>query len=194
MKCESRGEAMSTREPNSRWYVVQTRSQCENRLIRDLDGKYIENYCPVFQEIRHWSDRLKTIERPLFPGYVFAKFEDSGHARVQILQSQGAVRILGMADRPEPVPEHEIEGIRRVVGCALSCYAHPLLHEGSRVRVKRGVLKGIEGRLVRIKGQTRLVLSVELLGKAISTEVDIGDVELLFGQLAQAHYKEAHVF
>jgi transcription antitermination factor NusG len=167
---------------NDQWYVVQTRSQFEKSLKRELDGKYIENYCPVIREVRQWSDRVKTIDRPVFPGYVFARFRDSGPARLQILQSNGAVRILG-TNNPEPVPEQEIEAIRRVVDSSLSCYAHPLLREGSRVRVKRGVLKGIEGQLVRMKGQTRLVIAIELLGNGISTEVDIGDVEAITWRL-----------
>jgi transcriptional antiterminator NusG len=173
---------MSPQQENEQWYVVHTKSQSERYVTRDLTERAIENYCPVFREVRQWSDRVKTIDRPVFPGYIFARFQDCGRNRLQILKSHGAVRILGMQDKPEPVPDREIEAIRRVVDSALSCYAHPLLREGSKVRVKRGILKGVEGRLARIKGQTRLVLAVELLGRGISTEVDICDVEILSGR------------
>jgi transcriptional antiterminator NusG len=166
------------------WYAIQTRSQSERCLTRDLDAKNIENYCPVFREVRQWSDRKKEIDRPVFPGYVFARFEDSGSTRLKILQSSGAVRILGSAEMPEAIPEYEIEAIRRLIESSLSCYAHPLLKEGCRVVVKCGPLKGVEGQLVRVKGQTRLVLSVKLLGKAISTEVGVRDVELVTGSIA----------
>jgi transcription antitermination factor NusG len=136
----------------------------------------VENYLPAFQEIRQWKDRKKVIHTPIFPGYLFTRIMDTGASRNVISRTDGVVRILGVGDRIEAIPDHEIDGLRVMLHNNTRCMAHPLLREGSWVRVKRGSLKNLEGLLVRVKNQTRLVLSVTLLSRSVSTEVDAGDV------------------
>jgi transcription antitermination factor NusG len=175
IRCKSRGEALS--EIN--WYAIHTRSNCEKRISSALTETGIESYLPSFQETRQWKDRKKVLDVPIFPGYVFARFADSSASRIAVSRTDGVVRILGAGDRIEAVPEEEIEGLRLVLNNSDRCMAHPLLREGSWVRVRRGVLKNLEGLLVRVKNQTRLVLSVTLLSRSVSTEVDARDVEYI---------------
>ena len=160
------------------WYAVYTRSHFEKRVAAELAAKHIENYLPVVEEWHQWKDRRKMVDVPVFPGYVFARFRDSTAARLQVLKAAGTVRILGQAERIEPIPEVEIESIRRLLKANVPCFAHPFLREGAWVRVKRGPLKDVEGLLVRVKSKTRLVLSISLLSQAVATEIDIADVEV----------------
>lgn len=161
------------------WYAVRTRSNCEKKVRSVLSENRIENYLPVFREVRQWKDRKKLIELPLFPGYLFASIADTWEARLRILKIDGVVNILGQSDRIEPVPELEMQAVRRLLESTASFCAHPLLQEGAWVRVKRGALKGVEGSLVRLKNQTRLVLSITLLSQSVSTEMDSSDVQFL---------------
>ena len=161
------------------WYAVYTRSNFEKKVAAELAAKRIEHYLPLVEQVHQWKDRKKVVEAPVFPGYVFARFVDTNRARLDVLRSSGSVRILGQAERIEPIPEMEIESIRRVLKANVPCFAHPFLREGAWVRVKRGPLKDIEGLLVRVKSRTRLVLSVTLLSQSVATEIDIMDVEVL---------------
>jgi transcription antitermination factor NusG len=159
------------------WYAVRTRSNFERRAADEVSAKGIETYLPAFREVSRWTDRKKVIERPLFAGYLFARFVDSGPARLSVLKTPGVVRILGTGGSIEAVPQGEIEAIRKMLSANISCFAHPFLREGNRVRIRNGALKGVEGLLVRFKNQHRLVLSVELLCQSVAMEVDIRDVE-----------------
>jgi transcription antitermination factor NusG len=170
------GEAMSQKHE---WYAVRTRSNCETKIRLTLAGKGIENYLPTFREVHQWKDRKKVIERPLFPGYLFARIMDCPESRLCVLRSDGVVSILGNGETIEPVAEKEIEAVRRLLGSTTRCQAHPLLRQGAWVRVKRGSLKNMEGLLVRVKNQTRLVLSITLLSQSVSTEIDASDVQFL---------------
>ena len=161
-----------------RWYAVHTHSNCEKRVVTELSQRGMESYLPVFREVHRWKDRKKVVESPLFPGYVFVRLIDSSPSRLAVLKIEGAVRILGQGDRIEPVADDEIEGLKLLTANAC-CHAHPLLREGAWVRVKRGALKNLEGLLVRVKNQTRLVLSITLLSQSVSTEIDASDVEIL---------------
>jgi transcription antitermination factor NusG len=164
-------------EPN--WYAVQTRSNFEKLVATQLDAKGIESYCPAIEELRQWADRKKVIGRPVFPGYVFARFHDDPGERLAVQKANGAVRILGAANHIEPVPEREIESIRMLLSVGQPCFPLGFLPEGSWVRVARGPLRGIEGRLVRARNRHRLVLSVNLLAQSVATEVGLSDVELV---------------
>ena len=161
------------------WYAVYTRSNFEKRVATELAAKNVEHYLPVVPQLHQWKDRRKMIDVPVFPGYVFARFPDSLQARLRVLRTAGAVRILGQGERIEPVPDAEIESIRRLLKANVPCFAHPFLREGAWVRVKRGPLRGLEGLLVRVKSRSRLVLSVTLLSQSVATEMDTSDVEVL---------------
>lgn len=160
-----------------RWYAVQTRSRFEKMVRAELEFKSVEHYLPTFKEVHQWKDRKKVVELPLFSGYVFARIPPEDAARVQVLRTNGVVRILGNSGEMEPIPDWEIDSIRRALDSGNQFFPHPFVREGAWVRVKRGALAGVEGRLVRFKSQTRLVLSVELLSRAVATEVDTWDVE-----------------
>lgn len=160
-----------------RWYAVQTRSRFEKAVRTELERAGIEHYFASVEEVHQWKDRRKVVELPIFPGYVFVRIEDLHPARLQVLRTNGVVRILGNASAIEPIPDEEIGSIRRLLSSGRSCFAHPFLTEGAWVRVRRGALAGLEGRLLRIKNDTRLVLSVDLLAKSVATEIDVRDVE-----------------
>jgi transcription termination/antitermination protein NusG len=114
------------------------------------------------------------IDWPLFPGYCFARFEAG--ERLPILKCTGVVSIVSFNGEPAPVPEHEIDGIRRLVTSDLQYDPCPLIREGTVVEVTHGPLKGVVGRLVRKGAHARLVLSVDLIGQAVSVQVDAADV------------------
>jgi transcription antitermination factor NusG len=178
--CKERGGALSSDGGDRRWYAVQTRSNVEKSLCAGLETGGIENYCPAFREVHQWADRKKAIDRPLFPGYVFVRFEDGNEkARLQVLKTPGAVRILGGASKIDPIPDSEVESVRRMLDSGRPWTAHPFLKEGSRVRVRRGSMKNAEGILVRIKNETRLVVSINLFSQSIATEIDLRDVEAI---------------
>ena len=160
-----------------RWYAVQTRSRFEKVVRADFAGRGIEHYLATFEDVHQWKDRKKVVELPLFSGYIFVRLEDTEAARLQVLRTNGVVRILGSSGVMEPIPDREIDAIRQLLSSGKRCYSHPFIREGAWVRVRRGPLAGIEGRLVRVKNQTRLVLSVELLSQSVATEVDAWDVQ-----------------
>jgi len=151
-----------------------------------LTAKSVENYLPSFGEVHQWKDRKKFVEMPAFPGYVFVRFDGDGPARVEILKTPGAVRILGNRETIEPVPDHEINSVRKLLLSSGKCIVHPFIREGARVRVRRGPLKDVEGILVRIKSCDRLVVSIDLLSQAVATEVDANDVEPVTSRLLKA--------
>jgi transcription antitermination factor NusG len=99
--------------------------------------------------------------------------------RLRVLRTPGAVRILGSGVAIEPVPDSELEAVRRMLLASQDCIPHPFLREGAKVRVRRGPLKGIEGLLVEFKNRGRLVVSVNLLSQSVATEVDLRDVALV---------------
>jgi transcription antitermination factor NusG len=161
------------------WYSVQTVYRCEHRVSRDLATKGFETYLPVLPEMHQWKDRRKLIEVPAFSGYLFVHYEPSLRNRVKVLETSGIVRLLGGNHAPSPIPEAEIEAVRRILGSGEACNRCDALTPGSMVRVMRGPLAGVQGRLVRIKNSLRLVVAISIFSQAISAELGLNDVEAL---------------
>jgi transcription antitermination factor NusG len=159
------------------WYAVQTSYRCEQRAALGLTAKGFRTYLPLLREVHMWKDRRKVIDVPAFGGYLFVHYEPSLRNRVQVLETSGIVRLLGGNHAPSPVSEFEIEDVRRTLGSGVPCDRCDALTPGTLVKVKRGALAGVQGRLARIKNSLRLVITISVFSQAISAEFDLGDVE-----------------
>ena len=158
----------------SQWYAIWTRSRHEQVVRDQLQHKHVEAFLPTIPKWSRWKDRKKKIDWPLFPGYCFARF--NARERLPILKCAGVVNIISFEGEPAPIPEHEIDGIRMLIESELAYDPCPMIREGMMVEVKHGPLKGVVGRLIRKGAHARLVLSVDLIGQAVSVEVDAADV------------------
>lgn len=156
------------------WFALWTRSRHEQVVREQLERKRVDVFLPTVTKWSRWKDRKKKIDWPLFPGYCFARFNVT--ERLPILKCPGIVSIISFQGEPAPIPEHEIEGIRQLVESDLALDPCPMIREGMMVEVTHGPLKGVVGRLVRKNEKARLVLSVDLIGQAVSVEVDAADV------------------
>jgi transcription antitermination factor NusG len=161
--------------PRTAWYAVWTRSRHEHVVRDQIAGKGYEVFLPTVARWSRWKDRKKKIDWPLFPGYCFARFDRS--ERLPILTCTGVVNIVSFDGDIAAIPSHEIESIRRLVESDLQYDPCPLIREGMTVEVAHGPLKGVVGRLVRKGSHARLILAVDLIGQAVSVEVDAADVK-----------------
>jgi len=156
------------------WFAVWTRSRHEHVVREQIERKHYDAFLPTITRWSRWKDRKKKVDWPLFPGYCFARFDQED--ALAILKCTGVVSIVSIEGKPAPIPDHEIEGIRRLLETDLQYDPCPLIREGMMVEVTHGALKGIVGRLVRKGAHARLILSVDLIGQGVSVEVDVADV------------------
>ncbi len=155
---------------NFPWFALRVRSRHENTVATILSGKGYEWFVPLYKSRRLWSDRIKEIQMSLFPGYVFCRFDLQ--QRFPILTTPGVVSVVGIGKCPIPIDDAEIAAIQAAVRSGLPSRPWPFLQTGQRVRVEYGPLCGLEGILLYVKGQRRLVLSVSLLQRSVAVEVD----------------------
>lgn len=162
--------------PAAEWYAIRTRSRHEQVVREQLERKRIEAFLQTVTRWSRWKDRKKRIDWPLFPGYCFAKF-DPGNL-LPILKCAGVGKIVSFEGKPAAIPEVELDSIRLLVGSALQFDPCPHMREGMMVAVVHGPLRGVVGRLQRKDAQhARLILSVDLIGQAVSVDVDAVDVK-----------------
>jgi transcription antitermination factor NusG len=156
------------------WFAVWTRSRHEMVVRDQLDRKGVEAFLPTVTRWSRWKDRKKRIDWPLFPGYCFARV---GIERtLSVLSCSGVVAIVSFDGRPAAIPDEQIAAIRALVESELRLDPCPLIREGADVEVVSGPLCGVRGRLVRKGSHARLVLAVDLIGQAVSVEIDAADV------------------
>ena len=161
-------------EPLAAWYAIWTRSRHEQVVREQLERKGVEAFLPTITKWSRWKDRKKKVDWPLFPGYCFARFDSRD--RLPVVKCTGVVNIVAFDGEIVPIPDFEIEGIRRLVESDLQFDPCPFIREGAMVEVVHGPLRGVVGRLLRKGAHARLVLAVDLIGQAVSVEVDAADV------------------
>jgi len=157
-------------EKPAQWYAVRVRSNFERNVSTVLDHKGVEQFLPTYVSRRVWTDRIKTLELPLFPGYVFCRIPLEERNRVVMID--GVVGFVGAGRQPIPITESEIHAIRTLAQSQVPAQPWPFLTVGQTVRICHGSLSGIEGILVRVKNSWRLVVSVTLLERSVAVEID----------------------
>ena len=154
---------------------MYTRHQHEKNVSHILTDKGFEIFLPLYKAVRYWKDRTKILSLPLFPCYVFLR--GGLERRLDVLRTPGVYEFVSSAGQPSAIPPAEIDAIQRALESGFRLEPHPFLKIGERVRVKCGPLTGLQGILVRKKNLFRLVLCVEMLGKAAAVEVDTSLIE-----------------
>jgi len=172
-------DALLARVGDERWYAVWTRSQCEPKVEQGLHRKQMEVFLPRLQVPSRRRDRRVILEQPLFPGYLFLRFVASRDAYIRAMSTDGVVRILGDGwDTLHPVPEEQVEAVRRIVAVGQGVRSMPWLRIGDRVRIVAGPLVGLEGLVQACRGaRATFVVSVDLLQRSVGVEVEAAALE-----------------
>jgi transcription antitermination factor NusG len=152
------------------WYALQVRPRSEWMVEANLRNKGYTPFLPTYKSKRRWSDRIKTLDVPLFPGYLFCQFDV--RTRLPILKTPGVSHIVGIGKNPEPIDLVEIEAIRRVVKSGVVYEPHPYVTVGQFVQVEQGSLCGLTGLVTDLRHDSRLIISVNLLMRSVSVEID----------------------
>ena len=167
---------MSGKRFSAGWYVCQTRPRAEKQVNRMLKRGGVEAYLPLLAEERQWTDRMKRVDFPLFPGYVFAHFgpEQIHH----VLLTPGVVTIVRSGGAPAPVRDDELESVRILLAQATAGHPPPELVEfvdiGQEVLVKEGPFSGVRGFVIEDRGRVRVVVRLRALKRALSVELPRG--------------------
>jgi transcription antitermination factor NusG len=156
------------------WFALQVKTRHEQAVAASLHGRDIESLVPVLKERRRWSDRLKTVQSPIFPGYVFCRLEQI--ARLAAVKTPGAIRLVSFGGRACPLEAPEIESLLALSATHVMAQPCGYLPVGQRVRLVDGPLAGLTGVLTRSDKANRLIVSIDILQRSIA--VDVGDARV----------------
>ncbi len=156
-----------------RWWVAHTKSRNEKALAHDLMAKNISYFLPMTLKVSRRTRRTVKSLLPLFTGYLF--FCGPENDRVELLKTNRVANLLEVTDQDEFVKE--LTRIERAIRAGTPLTPHKYIEAGQWCRVIAGPLLGLEGFVVQVKGTTRLVLQIDILGQAASVEIDMDMIE-----------------
>jgi transcription antitermination factor NusG len=159
------------------WYVLRTRSHHETIVENSLKQKCINVFLPRRKVVRRSRSRTRVLNMALFPGYVFVQ------PRIDQYQSMhyipGSCGLVCSGDTPAAVPESQLDAVKILIQSEAMLSVNPQLFAGQKVEVVAGPLMGVQGELIRIKQQQRLVINAHLLNSSVSVEVDMNEIRVL---------------
>ena len=162
----------------SSWYAAHVQSRHEKAAVRQLELRGVESFLPLYRARHQWRNRTTVeVELPLFPGYLFVRIQPQ--QRAVTLGTPSILKLVGAGFKATPIGDAVIEGLR-VAAAQDTAEPYPFIKIGSRVRVIRGSLAGVEGLLVQKKQSCRFILSADLIMQAMSVEIDAADLEPIF--------------
>lgn len=172
---ESPTQAIMGDEYVRNWYAVYTAPQHEKSALKHLDLREIESFLPTYEIVRNWKNRQRVkLTVPLFPAYLFVHI--SFRERAKVLQSPGVIQIVGNRRESVPLPDAEVEFLRTgIFRDRIEPYRDLVV--GKKVRIRSGVMQGLQGTLVRKSNSLRFVLTLELINQHAAIQVDAEDLE-----------------
>ena len=153
-----------------RWFAVRTKPRSEKVVAAIAQSKGLEPFVPLYQCRRRWSDRFKSVDLPLFPGYVFCRLNPE--YRLPVLTIPGVLHFVGLGKIPAPIEDTEIAAIQNALRSGLLAEPWEYLEVGQRVRIEEGPLSGLEGLLVEVRKKHRIVVSISLLKRSMAIEIE----------------------
>jgi transcription termination/antitermination protein NusG len=158
------------------WLAAYVVARYEKAVAEQLALRAIESFLPLYRSLRYWKNRRAQVELPLFPSYLFVRI--SGAERLRVLAVPGVVHIVTFLGTPVEVPDEEIASLRAALRSRRT-EPFPYLASGRRLQIKAGPLRGLEGVVLRRKGQTRIIVSVDFIKRSASVEVWPEDLQCL---------------
>jgi transcription antitermination factor NusG len=159
-----------------KWYVLQTRSRFEKKSFELLSLQGVSVFLPTQKVKKNWSDRIKDIETPLFPGYLFIQFEEKD--RYRVLNTSGIVRFVSFGGKYATLDENQIEIFRQFERFDTDIQVVDLeFYIGQEVFISSGPFKGLEAKIVQYNGKGKLLLTVESIGKGVLLEIGKTKIE-----------------
>lgn len=158
----------------SRWFAAHVKSRHEKKVALQLTNSNLECFLPLYQTRQRWQDRTAIVDLPLFPGYVFIHIDP--REKLRVVKLSGVLDLVGVHGQPTPIDRAEIDNLRQCLTHDGTVQPHPFLAVGRRVRIRTGPLADTEGILTRKKGRCRLVISIRLIERSVSVEVDAHDI------------------
>ena len=159
---------------NRPWHAVQVLTNHEKRVTQHLATRSVEHYLPTYTEKSKWTDRTVTLQRPLFPGYVFIRMAPGN--RLNVLTTPGVLHLLGK-DRDGTIPGTEIERIKTALAQGYGLKPHPKIAKGMRVRLKHGLFAGVEGEVTEIRGSCKVVMALSGVDQYFSLAASMDEIE-----------------
>jgi transcription antitermination factor NusG len=168
------GMNMELAENRLRWYAVRVRTRFEKIVENHLCDRGFEAFLPSFKVRRRWSDRIKTIEKPLFPGYLFCRTDL--RSRLPIMTVPGFVDFVGFGTGPTPIEDCELDSLRMVTEKGQQYQPWPFSQVGQAVQVINGPLRGVHGIMVEMRNERHILVSVTLLQRSVLVDIDVADI------------------
>ncbi|MGB7554394.1 MAG: UpxY family transcription antiterminator [Candidatus Korobacteraceae bacterium] len=169
------GNISAVTDQSLSWFAVYTTPRHEKRAAQHLELRGMEYFLPLYSTPRRWKDGSRvTLDLPVFPSYIFVR--TTRRERVRVLEIPSVLWMVGPKREPTPMPDLCIESLREAVRLR-KIEPHPDLVVGERVRIKNGVMAGMEGILVRKKKDLRVVLTLDLTQQSFAMEVDADNLE-----------------
>ena len=161
------------------WYAIRTMPRHEKQIVGQLQGKRVHTFLPMLQEIHRWSDRQSKIDVPMFSCYAFVRIVQTAEERLRVLRTPGVLGFVGNERQGSPIPDEQIESLRKAINEKIPCLPHPFINFGQRVRIRGGSLNGMVGILEGKGSDQSLIVSVELLQRSVSIRVEGYHIELV---------------
>jgi transcription elongation factor/antiterminator RfaH len=161
------------------WYAIYTKPRHEKKVFDLLVEKNQEVFLPLVSQVRIWKDRKKRVQMPLFSSYLFARFDYKN--RYTILTTHGVVKIINFKGVPAIVPDWQIDSLKKMIENPEKVRLESYIRAGEEVEVIHGPFKEMRGAVKTIKGNTRLIVTIEGIQQSVSVEIDVDSVKKING-------------
>ena len=152
------------------WHVAYVKSRSEKKVKERLDRMGIQAFLSLIKTVRQWSDRKKTVQVPLFNGYIFLQLSGDDYTRVRMVE--GVVNFIYQEKKIAVVPEKQIEDIRTFLESGLPVSASTdTFAKGEQVVINFGPLNGYQGELLEIENEKHFIVRIAVINQILRLSV-----------------------
>ena len=157
------------------WFVLRTKSRQEKVLATELQSRGIMSYLPLLTCTKYYAGRKAIVELPVFPGYLFMRGDlDLAY---EADRTRRVAQIIRVTDQQKL--DRELRNIDLALRGKATLDPYPYLRAGVRVEVREGPFRGLQGIIEDGGRRDRLILQVDILGRAVSLEIEASLLDVI---------------
>jgi transcription antitermination factor NusG len=157
------------------WFVAHTRPRCEKKLSQYCEQEGIAATLPLVSSVHRYRGKTVSFTKPLFPGYVFLQL--LAEQKSKVFQRDHVANLLVVTD--QELFQQQLAEVLQALASGVEIFLAPEIGVGSRVKVKSGPLRGMDGWVEKRYGLTTVLLRLDFIGQAAAVKLAADELELI---------------
>ena len=150
---------------SKKWYILQFKPNSHHQATKNLNRQGFETFLPLYDNTTRKASRFISTRKPLFPGYMFIKFDRVENDWHKINNTYGVSRLITFNSILKPIPTIFVDNLMKRYDLSGKLLPIKKLKKGDQVTVSKGPFANFVATVEKYEDEQRIWILMDLMGR-----------------------------